>query len=226
MLDDFIKMIIEGYSNSLLVVSPAGLGKTYSVTEILEQLGLEKGKHYLYLSNYITPVEMFLLLEKVNSLDEPKLLVLDDVEAILPDKKVVGMLRGALWQTNGRRVVNYLSGTYRITNQSIEDFQGRIIFLVNEIGDNSMLKALKDRGLYYSFDLTNKEVLDIIKSQILPKEYKNLGLDERTKVYRYLGKMANSDIKLTLRDFIKAMDCYLYSSDRWQLLVNKILNKN
>lgn len=222
MLREYIKMAVEGNTTSLIVVSRAGLGKTSAVLDALNQAGLVRGQHYLYLSNFITPVEMFNILQQTQeTLEAPKLLVMDDVEMMLKDKKIVGMLRGALWGADGKRVVNYISGTHKIHAQTIDDWQGKIIFLLNEYqAENPIMNALKDRGLYYRFDLNNNEVLEIMRTRMLPQEYKGLALEDRQKVFNFLKKANHSQRNnLTLRHLIRGYDCYLFSKDNWQRLL-------
>ena len=224
MMNDYISMVVNGYINSLIIHSRAGLGKTYSVNQILDKLGLKKGINYLSISNYITPIEMFNLLVEVQTLQEPKLLVLDDIETILKEKKIIGLLRGALWGINGHRTIHYLSTTSLIQTKRIEEFKGRFIFMVNEFPkDNLFLNALKDRGLYYHFDLSNQEILKVMETKIISISYRNLSPEERFKVFIYLKKITNDRVKLSLRDLIKAYDCYCFSKDRWQLLIKKQL---
>jgi hypothetical protein len=223
MLNEFIRMIVEGYSNSLIVCSRAGLGKTTAVYDALNQNNLVKGQHYNYYNNFATPVELFNILLETQQLETPKILVFDDTEMMLKDKKLVGILRSALWGANGKRSVNYLSSHQKI--KTIDDFQGRMIFLLNQFdGSNPIMNALKSRGLYYEFDMTNDEVLDIGFKQIVSKPYKNLSEDDRTRVYQYLKTLgSDKNIKLSLRDFIRAFDCYSFSQSNWQALFRKLV---
>lgn len=220
MLNEFIRMIVEGYSNSLIVCSRAGLGKTTAVYNALNENELVKGQHYNYYNNFATPVELFNILVEAQQLETPKILVFDDTEMMLKDKKLVGILRSALWGANGKRQVCYLSTTPRIKDKIIDDFQGRMIFMLNQFdGSNPIMNALKSRGLYYEFDMSNDEVLDIGYQQIVSKPYKNLSEGDRTRVYQYLKTLgSDKNIKLSLRDFIRAFDCYSFSQSNWQAL--------
>ena len=82
-LKKYIVGLTKGLGNSLAVVSVAGTGKTETTLETLKEMDYQEGINYRYISNYITPLELFKMLNEVNHLTEPKLLILDDTEDTL-----------------------------------------------------------------------------------------------------------------------------------------------
>ncbi len=157
-LKKYIIGLSKGYSNSLICISKAGLGKTETTMNALKELGYMENKHYIYVSNYITPIELYKLLQEVNNLQS------------LRDFKAVGILKGALWPINGRRRVCWVSGTHKIKEQTF-DFTGSIIFLLNEFKKkNALLNAVADRGFYYDFNLSTKEMLDLMVKRAEERE--------------------------------------------------------
>ena len=79
-IQKYILGVIKGYSNSFILVGETGVGKTELVLRTLKEANLRENEHFLYLTNYSTPLQMFKILQKVNELESPKLLILDDYE--------------------------------------------------------------------------------------------------------------------------------------------------
>ncbi len=220
-------MVVKGYSNSLILLSKAGLGKTTLLMNTMKELKLEKDINYIYCNNYITPLQLFRILQDVNVLQEPNILILDDVEMILKDKMILGLFKGALWEAGGKRIVNYNSSTPRIKDTQIDDFKGKIIFLLNEfLPDNELIKALKDRGLYYELKMNNEEILEFMKKEIIPKEFNGMSLQQRQKVFNYVKeKVYESNYKnLSYRTLIKSFQMYLCNPNHWKSLVDVLIN--
>ncbi|MHA1329587.1 MAG: hypothetical protein ACTSR2_00785 [Candidatus Hodarchaeales archaeon] len=222
-LKKLIKGVVKGYSHSLVVVSPAGHGKTETTIKALEQEGLREGREYLYINSYITPLEFYKQLEQVNELSEPKILVMDDCEDIFNNVKMLSLLRGALWQLpNGLRKVSWFSTSSKIENKSFY-FQGRIILLLNRLNrTNPLINAVADRGFYYEFELTNLEIIELIKKKS-KEPFDGLTSKQRQKIVQFLEKVGQTSERLSLRILSQAYRLYQLSPNHWQQLLLKLL---
>lgn len=218
----YIEGLAKGYGNSLIIVSQAGLGKTETTIETLKQLNYVAGVNYTYLSNYITPIELFKTLHSVNKLKEPKILILDDVEDTLRNPRAIGLLKGALWAVNGHRKVMWWSGTHLLKEKQFE-FTGRIIFLLNSFNRrNPILNALKDRGYYYEMKFNNGEMLKLMEEKAkLP--YQNIPLNKRKEIVFYLQKIANNSPNITLRLLPKAYQLFQLSPNHYKHLIKELI---
>jgi len=215
----YLRALAEGDINSCVILGRGGIGKTYLTFETLEELKLKEGIHYNFINSYITATELFIALERVNRLQKPKLLILDDIEYSLQDKKFISLLKSALWESkNNKRSVSYQSGTYRINTTQIDNFNGKIVVLLNELNTkNPLIKALISRGLYYHFNPNENEMRQAIMSLAQNKPYKNIPQSERIKIAQYL--LQNKDNKdLSLRDLIKAYNLYLVNKNCLKIL--------
>lgn len=220
-LKKYIEGLNKGLSKSLLIEGIAGIGKTETTLKSLQEMGLKEGTHYLYYQNYITPVELYLLLEKVNELQPPRILVLDDVEDTLSQPKAQNLLKGALWAFNNDFRVEWHSGTWKIKNK-IFNFNGRIIFLVNELNKKiPLLNALKDRTLYYQMSLSQEEIWQLLKERA-NQPYHNIPQHKRKEIVNYLQKVVASK-NISLRILPKAFQLFCLSPNHWKLLVDKII---
>ncbi len=203
-IQSYLKAVLQGDINSLMIVGRAGVGKTRLALGTAQSLGLENGRHYLCTNAYFTALELFLLLERVNRLAPPKLLIIDDAEYSLRDRKVISILKGALWETNdGTRRVHYLSGTHRISQTSIPNFTGKIVVLLNEFkANNPLLAALKDRGLYYQFEPSEAEMQSAV-AELAESEFKGLPKDKRLEIAQAVIRETAPE-QLSLRTLVKA----------------------
>lgn len=216
----YITGLSKDLATSLIVVSRAGLGKTETTLNVLKKKGCVEGQHYLYRNNYITPKALVHELEEVNSLKEPKILVLDDIEDTLKNLQAIGVLKGALWgMPNGERRVSWIT-----TKERIEfNFTGKIIFLLNVFKkENPLIEALRDRGFYYNFDLNNQEIIELI-DQRSNLRYHNIPQHQRKKIVDYLRKISNGSSKITLRLLPKAYNLYLLSPNHFKRLILELL---
>lgn len=223
-LKKYIEGVSQGYSNSLIVVSPAGYGKTELTLKTINEMGLTDGVNYRYISNYLTPLSLFQVLADINDLKAPKLLILDDIESTLQDKKIVGLLKSALWETpNGQRKVCWLSNTHRIETQEF-NFTGKIIFLLNELNRKSaLIRALKDRGLFFEMSLTIQDMFGLMRERA-EVPYHSISLDKRREIVSFLQtKVDNKNPNVSLRLLPKAYNLFLLSPHHWQNLVLELL---
>ena len=220
-LQKFVLGVKKDLANSLLVVGSAGIGKTETVLSCLKELKLIEGEHFKYLNNYSSPLEFYHTLEKMNDLKEPRILVIDDGEEFINNKRILGILRASLWAgTDNRRIVHWISPRARETSF---EFTGKIIFLLNELNlKNSLVRALISRGFYFRFSLTNQEKLDLMRKRA-EKPYHNLSRKEKQRIMNYIEEVGKLSDKLTLRTLPQAFSLYILSPNHYQVLVKEML---
>jgi len=217
-LKKYIQGLSQGLNTSLIVVSPAGFGKTETTLKALEELNYQEGRNYLYVANYITPRALVELLERVNGLEEPRILILDDCDDTLRNLQAVGVLKSALWEAGGKRKVYWIT-----TREKKEfEFQGRIIFLLNQMRKSAVIQALKDRSLYFEMDLSLQDLFELMRERAeLP--YQNIPLNKRREIANFLAKVGSQSQNISLRTLEKAYNLYLLSPNHYQQLIYKIL---
>lgn len=217
----FTEGLTKDLSNSFVLVGSAGIGKTYTVLSSLKSLRLKENQHFQYLNNYSSPLEFYHILKRMNDLQNPRLLILDDCEEFLNNQRITGMLRSALWAgTNGKRIINWNSPRAETTSF---EFTGKIIFLINSLNlKNGLIRALVSRGFYYHLLISNEEKIALMKEQV-KKPYKKLTLKDRQKVMNYLAQQGRHSEKLTLRSLSQAYALYILSPNHFQELIKELL---
>jgi hypothetical protein len=211
----------KGLANSLLIVGSGGLGKTETTLTALKNLQLEKDKHFKYLNTHSSPLEFYNTLDKINDLEEPRILILDDCEEFINDRKILSILRSALWGgLDNKRIVCWNSP--KVEKTSFE-FTGRIIFLLNKLNlKNNLIGALISRGLYYHLELSNREIINLIKEKA-KKPYKNITFKQRIKIVNYLEEIGRNSDKLNLRTLSQAYNLFILSPNHFQTLIAELL---
>lgn len=223
-IQDYLSLLSNDISNLLIVCSPAGYGKS---TMILESLKKYPENSYLYINNYITPIEFYSLLIATEKLVAPKILALDDIEYSLNNKEFMGLLKSATWESNNRRIVNYLSNFYKTKRLPAVNFTGKIILLLNETPKkNNLFQAIIDRALYYEIRMTNREIIEAMRTEIVKRQYANLPLNIRTKIVDFIERNATDADRISFRTLIKGYQCYLLSPYKWQKLLLNLIKTN
>ena len=218
---ELVKIVVKGYSNSLILLSEGGLGKSYTVLQTLKEEGLKDGEEFVYITTFSTPLELYHILYE----NKDKLVVLDDTEGILTDRKSISILKSALWSANGRRVLNYHSTTGKLQAPESFEFTGKIIFCINEIGHDKIIQSLVSRCLFYRLKFSYQEKLkmmeDIAKSEGIATE-----VMEFIKIYT-----TPATRNLNFRTLFHIWNAYRYDSDngkdgRWKELAKALLETN
>jgi len=215
LLQLYVEVIAKGLTNSLIVQSPAGYGKSETTFKALKMLGLQKGVNYVWESGYLTPKGLLNALRRVNLISSPRILVLDDIEDTLKNLQTIGLLKSALWEIDGTRKV-----FWQTNREHIEfEFKGRIIFLLNKINENNpIVKALIDRSLYYQMDLTKDEMINLMREKI--REFNELTYQQQQKIMKFIVKVGGENI--SLRKLPLAISLFKFSPNHYQELLNKL----
>lgn len=185
-------------------------------------MGLEEGIHYKYETGYMTPLAMFRSLAQVRVLDDPKLIIYDDIDSILKNKVSVGVLKGALADVRGVRTVSYQSSTSREANQSFE-YDGKVILILNGFGKNNFIEPLLDRGIFYNIELRKGELAMHIENN-LASMYPTLDKEDRDEVWNKI-KMFTELENFSFRTIRRAFAFYKNNKGEWLKLFKKSLRK-
>ncbi len=207
------KLVIDGSIKSLFVTGEGGIGKTYTVDELLEGEEMEEDKDYVKVSGHCTPLALFNLIED----NFQKVLVFDDCDSVLEDHLSGNILKAVL-DTYARRTVKWLSSK---GSRSVE-FEGSVIFLSNRSIEQTE-SAILSRSVVIDLYMTPEEKIErmsyIIEGlKCTPK----LNLEGRMEVLNMIDKYKNTINNLNLRTLLKALIVYDSTRDmeitRYQIL--------
>jgi hypothetical protein len=149
MVSDLIAGVVHGYTTGLYLYGAAGLGKSFSVFQQLDQMT----EDYRNLNTRITAKALFNELEKYPD----KILVIEDVERLTDDKDAQSLLRAALWSPPGKdRVVTWVTDK---EGKRTCTFRGALIMLTNKsMKDLPELRAVMSRIRVHKLVVSDREM--------------------------------------------------------------------
>lgn len=177
-----IRMVFTKSLNGLVITGDPGIGKTYTILQIIKDLGLTEETDYFYVQGAKITLTKFYELMYNNS---DKIIIFDDSDSVLQNADGINMLKAAL-DSNERRTITYESPVIDKMNLPTSfKFTGKCIFISN-LPLASIDSAVRSRSLVMDLHMTREEKIERIKSltqKVLP-EKKLGGSDESNREQR------------------------------------------
>jgi len=217
---DFIRMCCKKISNGCFLVGEGGIGKSFMAINTIKEENIE----FVYMNTSISPLALYKFLYK----NKTKLVVLDDVQGIFGEEKAIAILKSALWEVNGKRLICWETTSSKLDDvPELFEFTGQIVILANKLNTkNENLSALASRVNYQSIEFTYHEKVQIMKS-IIKKPYKGITEVQRKEVLNaIIERTDEADVNFNFRTLIKAYNFYIYKKDKFELLLDSILEKD
>jgi hypothetical protein len=236
-LEILINSVADGQTKSMVVSGHAGIGKSYTVRQTLEQ---NINSDFTFIKGYVKPTGIFKLLWENRF--EGQTIVFDDCDAVFQDEVGLNLLKGALELTNTRRIA-WLSEREFVSEDGEQipryfDYEGTIIFLTN-LNFNDLisrgnklaphLQALESRSIYFDLQInTNRELMTRIKQVVMGSSIlsdRGISKADEAKLMEYLTDNVDRLKELSLRTVEKLAVLYLASPDKWITLANSVMIK-
>ena len=174
-LNEYVDTLIHSETiKGLIIEGDTALGKSYNTIKRLIFNKLELDKDWVLLNTHISPMEMYQFFWKY----QDKIIVLDDISNMFEDELKVNILMSSLWSAIGKRIINWISSTTKLSAPTSFEFKGKIILLTNRIPEH--LATLKSRCFHYEL---------------------NFSYEDKIRIIYEIGKLQN--IPLEVLDFIK-----------------------
>lgn len=199
-IQNFVELIAKNKLNSFILTGDGGLGKSYSVTNTLNKMGLIEDSiddfgDYIVCKGFSTDKALYRLLFENNG----KIIVFDDLDNILKSPISQNLLKAAL-SDEQRRIISWnaeFSNNEDLPNRF--EFTGRCIFISN-MSIEQFPQALISRSFCVDLTLSQEEKLERIVEVF--KEYKSEFQDE---VIEFLSKNLNNIKDLNIRSALNAL---------------------
>lgn len=226
---------VAGEVRSFVISGPAGLGKSYGVTQTLER---EK-PYYTIVRGYVRPTGLYKTLYEYRA--PGSVVVFDDADAIFGDEAALNLLKAAC-DTTRRRVLSWLTET-KMEDEAGDrlptsfEFEGTIIFITNYDFDQMIdrgsklsphFNALISRSMYLDMKMKNKkDYLVRIKQVIEQGMLRNEGLSAAAEksIVDFVEKNQDSLRELSLRMVVKVASLYKSHPAKWQNLARVVCCK-
>lgn len=189
---------------SLIVSGEGGIGKSFTIAEMITYMNLIEKEDYIYVKGYSTAKALFTLLQTHST----KTVIFDDIDNILNDAVGQNILKGVL-DTSPVRKVQWL------TNDGEDEFEftGSAIFLTNKNKDK-IPQALISRSLVIDLYMTNPEKIERLRHLIPTIPYAlSLTIEEKVLVLDVIEKYKETIHDLNVRTLVKGLVVYEETKD-------------
>jgi hypothetical protein len=188
-LESLTRLVALGARKSLVITGPAGMGKTYTVMQVVKELGLietalpdtnldpnvgqnhieEEAQHATDTNDGDSADGDYIIIKGYSTPrglyealyeNRDKLIIFDDTDSILKDKTALNILKAAL-DSYDKRIVSWnSSGSIGDTPKSFL-FEGQIIFISN-LSIGQMDRAVLTRSSKCDVSMSAKEKVEIM----------------------------------------------------------------
>jgi hypothetical protein len=228
-LTDFVNMVSDRTSASLLVTGEGGLGKTFTVNKSLKMAGLQNSadlvgfgsddvllpsqsqKVYTIVKGYSTAKGLYRTLYE----NRNRIVVFDDVDSILRDPVALNLLKGAL-DSYDRRFISWNAESFGDDDlpRSFE-FKGGVIFISN-LPIFKIDQAIRSRAICVDLSMTTEQKIErmghILESEDFMPDYE---LTVKKSALAFLSKMQDEAKEISLRTLI-AVTKVANRGDSWE----------
>ncbi len=229
----------DGNNRAMIVSGPAGLGKSFTVEQILSQWDPNGHLHHIC-KGYVRPTGLYRMLYE--NRNEGDVLVFDDADSIFYDDVSLNFLK-AVCDSSEKREVSYKAdydlGVDENTGEAIPhrfQFDGAVIFITNLDFDALIarghklaphLEALVSRAYYIDTTMkTERDCLIRIKEVIKAGMLNFLAKTEAIEVEDFLCNNVGILRELSLRTVLKIAKIRKQGSPRWAALAKITTCKN
>ena len=216
LLNNLTRMVVGDVTPSLIVTGEGGLGKTHSITQSINECGLDTND-FVFFKGYSTARGLYNTLFDNNS----KLIVFDDCDSVLEDKVAVNILKSAL-DSYEKRTISWMAKMNKNDEYPQQfDFNGRIIFISNKKKD-SIDNAILSRSLTVDLTMTSDEKIERMTT-ILPNILPGISDEAKAQSLEFLTENKDS-VNLNLRTLIMVIKMRYSNPTDWRDMATYMLN--
>lgn len=216
-MDTLIEIAIRGGIKALFVTGEGGIGKSYSVQNLLDREELEEGKDYFLIKGHASPRATFNMFR-----DHPEsTFIFDDCDSVLRHPQTENIMKAVLdaW-SKVRRVSWVTTGAHKETTRYFE-FTGVVIFISN-MERRKVDEALLSRCVVMDMEMTVEEKIERLEG-MLPNIKSDLRVTDRRKVLEVIKTYRYNVKALNIRTLLKAFDIFKETDGNLDLVRYQIL---
>lgn len=236
---DILSLLTKGTTahniRAMVVTGAPGVGKTYTVEQILEQ---SKVPHEIVRGS-LSAINLYMLAYKFRK--PGNVIVLDDADSIFNDEEALNILK-ALCDTSATRKVSYMKEAQQLLADDIPksfEFNGAMIFISNldfqtfvDEGRNKYaqhFEALMSRSLYLDLRLHTRDELGVWVNHIAQNgkifDRENVPQNLRQPILSFLNTHRNNLRELSIRTLMKSCQLAKGNPSNWEIIARVLLTK-
>jgi hypothetical protein len=220
---------------SMVVTGAPGVGKTYTVEQILEKSDVP----HEIVRGSLSAIHLYML--AYNYRKAGSVIVLDDADSIFNDEDALNILK-ALCDTSSSRKVSYMKEAPQLKEADIPqqfEFNGAMIFISNldfqtfvDEGKNKYaqhFEALMSRSLYLDLRLHDRNELGVWVNHIAHAgrifDREDVPMGMRQPILKFIGDNRNDLRELSIRTLMKLCGLAKDNPARWQSIAKVLLTR-
>jgi len=237
-MDKMVHASFSGLTRSLIISGPAGLGKSYSVMKIAEQMQ-SKGHNVKTVSGMVRATGLYKALYENRF--PGNVVIFDDADVVWFDDICLNLMKKACDMTKTRRL-DWLAET-RMEDEDGErlptsfDFEGTVIFITNLDFDAMMsakhrlaphFEAMISRSMYLDLGMKTRRDYLVRMKMVLPAMLSNANLSHSAgqEVMDYIETHLDTMRELSLRMVSKILTLMMMDPIDWRRDANVFCLKN
>ena len=221
---------------AMVITGAPGVGKTYTVENILEHSDVP----HEIVRGSLSAINLYMLAYKYRH--PGNVIVLDDADSIFNDEEALNILK-ALCDTSSTRKVSYMKEAQQLIAEDIPkqfDFNGAMIFISNldfqkfvDEGKNKYaqhFEALMSRSLYLDLRLHSRNELSVWVNHIAQDgrifDRENVPNHLRAPILSFIATHRDSLRELSIRTLMKLCSLAKNEPNRWESIGRVLLCKS
>ena len=227
-VSDMVMMLARGDQASVVVTGPGGLGKSFTVTKALADIGmtdvslvddfavgstLNTKKSFRVIKGYSTPKGLYRTLYE----NREGVIVFDDCDSVLKDPTSLNLLKGAL-DSYSRRIISWRADMRDDELPTSFEFKGRVVFISN-LASTQIDQAIITRSMAVDLTMTNDQKIERMRHLLVSGEF----MPEFDKVHKVdamnlIDSLKDSVKELSLRTLIQVTKIRKSAGSNWRNL--------
>lgn len=227
-VSDMVMMLARGDQASVVVTGPGGLGKSFTVTKALADIGmtdvslvddfavgstLNSKKSFRVIKGYSTPKGLYRTLYE----NREGVIVFDDCDSVLKDPTSLNLLKGAL-DSYSRRIISWRADMRDEELPTSFEFKGRVVFISN-LASTQIDQAIITRSMAVDLTMTNDQKIERMRHLLDSGEF----MPEFDKVHKVdamnlIDSLKDSVKELSLRTLIQVTKIRKSAGSNWRNL--------
>jgi hypothetical protein len=212
---DFLKQsviaVVRGYENSVIIAGMAGIGKTSSVKEIINDEDSQAKWVQGDIKNYGALYKLFYD-------NSDKLIVFDDTDSIF--KKVYISILNAVMAPEKKRLVSFPAEFGKELPKGYKDFfnfTGKVIIITN-MPKRKIAPSVLSRGAIVEINVSPSEVIDYIRQNIdkVMPDYPQATHEAKIEVLDFIEKIKGEILHIDFRLLKRCLIYFLSGSNNWK----------
>lgn len=223
---------------ALTVTGAPGVGKTYTVEQILDSAKESNNIQYEIVRGTLSAINLYKMAYRLRN--RGSVLVLDDADSIFNDEEALNILK-ALCDSSAHRKVSWAKESRYLEDEDVPrgfEFNGAVIFISNldfqrfvDEGKNKYaqhFEALMSRSMYLDLRLHTRAELGVWVEHVAKNRNiftrEEITSEEGEQVLDFLREHRNNLRELSIRTLLKTIQL-LKTHDNWRSVAKILLTK-